>query len=183
MPSLQQQVVILKNQVYSHILLLCNLFISLFLSLSYSLSLSFSSAAEASRHAEMAAFFFSFENGLLAAAFSNGRSVLQCVAVRCSVLQCVAVCCSALQCVAVCCSAFSNGSRHSHMSINDGETFSKETFFLVICAALRLCNTLQHTATHCTALQHTVAVCCRVLRDILSSHMRCSTQCLRCSSK
>jgi len=29
------------------------------------------------------------------------RSVLQCVAVRCSVLQCAAVCCSVLQCVAV----------------------------------------------------------------------------------
>ena len=31
------------------------------------------------------------------------KSVLQCVAVRCSALQCVAVCCSALQCVAVRC--------------------------------------------------------------------------------
>jgi len=76
-------------------------------------------------------------------------SVLQCAAVCCSVLQCVAVCrsdlsvfcsfavcCSVLQCVAVCCSV--------------GITREQDL------ASQNHSNTLQHTATHCSALQQDI---------------------------
>jgi len=89
-------------------------------------------------------------------------SVLQCVAVRlsrrnskhshndtcdavcCSVLQCVAVCCSVLQYGAVCCSvsqcvAVMLPLRNLRQSRNGSHSQNTAT----------LCNTLQHTATHC----------------------------------
>jgi len=59
------------------------------------------------------------------------------VAVCCSVLQCVAVCCSVLQCVAVFIAHFTLGSN----------TYSG--VFLTQDVATH-CNTLQHTATHCS---------------------------------
>ena len=69
--------------------------------------------------------------------------VLQCVAVCCSVLQCVAVRCSELQCVAVCCSVLQCVSRYDIHSMASRLTHSAPR-----------CNTLLHTATHCSTHTH-----------------------------
>ena len=72
-------------------------------------------------------------------------SVLQCVAVYCSVLQCIAMCCRVLQCVAVFCIVLQ---------------------CVRVCAAPLVeyvftthCNTLQHTATHCTTTHRRGDIC------------------------
>jgi len=83
-------------------------------------------------------------------------AALQCVAVWCSVLQCDAlyiasmfaqygaVCCSVLQCVAVCCSVhcISRVCWHTFHTATSGRGW--------VVATAPCCNTLQHTATHCT---------------------------------
>jgi len=71
------------------------------------------------------------------------RSVLRCVAVRCSVLRCVAVCCSVLQCVAVCCTKTPHSLDIAHCSQR-----------VALC-----CGVLQCIAVRCSVLQ-CVAVCC-----------------------
>ena len=98
-----------------------------------------------------------------------------CCRVCCSVLQCVAVCCSVLQCVAVCCSmryglfcslvqcATRTASRSATHAATHNATLSatcvhtcscifhtchtRNTHYITHC---KHCNTLQHTATHCT---------------------------------
>jgi len=70
--------------------------------------------------------------------------VLQCVVVYCSVLQYVAACWSVGQCVAV-------GCRGLKESASSSSLIRRRRG----CAMTpRLCNTLQHTATHCNALPH-----------------------------
>ena len=74
---------------------------------------------------------------------------------------CVAVCCSVLQCVAAGCSVYSEMKRFcSCVSTVGAMRYLKLPFF----GTATHCNTLQHTATHCThcnTLQHTATHCMR----------------------
>ena len=90
-------------------------------------------------------------------------SVLQCDAVHYSMLQFAAACCSVLPCVTVCCSFW-----HCLVCLLRMHTVTPLRRFI---KSNLVCNTLQHTATHCIRLQHTATHC----NTLIKSNLHCNT--------